>query len=60
MKKFKMQRIWSKSSGIRHKMVFTKDSKYFIKVGWFGSPRKHQPFDFCELIHIDNDLWKLK
>ena len=56
MKNFKRQRIWSKSSGIRHKMVFTKKSKYFIKVDWFGSPS----FYFCELIHIDNDLWKLK
>ena len=51
MKKVKFQRIWSRSSGIRHRMVYKTNKGYCIKS------------DFKErlpIIHIGMDLWKIK
>jgi len=50
MKKVKFKRIWSRSSGIRHKMIWKGDRGYFIK----------NNFKTIPIINIDKDLWKIK
>ena len=48
--KFKKQKIWSKTSGIRHRMVYKENHRYFIK---YKDSK-------IEIIHIERDLWKIK
>mgnify|MGYP003135350618 CR=1 FL=1 len=46
--KIKKQRIWSKTKGIRHRMIYKEDNQYYIK----SNSSK------IKIVHIDNDLWK--
>lgn len=48
--KLKNQKIYSKTSGIRHKMVYKEQERYFIKY-------KESKI---EVINIERDLWKVK
>jgi len=48
--KLRRQRIWSATSGIRHRMVYDYGTKYCI----------HFNNQFLEVVHIDQDLWKIK
>lgn len=50
MNKIKFQRIWSKTSGIRHKMIWQDETGYFIK----------NNLKIIPITHIDKDLWKIK
>ncbi len=46
--KVKRQRIWSKTSGIRHRMIYKEDNQYYIKIGRSK----------IKIVHIFKDLWK--
>ena len=46
--KIKKQRIWSQTSGIKHRMIYKEDSQYYIK-------SKNSKI---KIVHIDKDLWK--
>tara|TARA_R110002020_G_scaffold21246_5_gene72033 strand:- start:1354 stop:1515 length:162 start_codon:yes stop_codon:yes gene_type:complete len=46
--KIKRQRIWSKTSGIRHRMIYKENNQYYIK----NNNSK------IKIVHIDKDLWK--
>ena len=51
MVKIKFQRIWSKSNGIRHRMVYRNNKGYYIKSNF----KEKLP-----IVHIGMDLWKIK
>ena len=50
MDKIKRQRIYSKTSGIRHRMVFKNKNRYYILFNHNG----------IEVEHISKDLWRVK
>ena len=48
--KLKFQKIWSKSKGIRHRLIYKKDNYYYIKIDNVK----------IKIDHIYNDIWMIR